>query len=124
MSLFISPVTINNGTDHVLSFRSQLYDPSNKKSIIGVWSEDAAPISDESVMVAKHDTTSATVRRRLFQRKVNRPTITRGYRPITINLTAAYDVEHTSAMVNAEIAFIKGVLANAGFVANFTAGHI
>lgn len=121
MSLFVSPVTLNNGSDHVFAFRAQLPD---KKSVIGEWIESAAPIADESKIIVKHDTSSATVRRRLLQRKVNRSTTTRGLRPITINFTIAYDVEHTSTQIEAEVLLVKEALVKAGFVANFLNGHI
>lgn len=119
MPIFTSPVTLNNGTDHVFQFRAQLPD---KKAVVGEWVEPSAPLADESKIIIKHDASSATVRRRLMQRKVNRATTTRGYRPITVNLTVAYDVEHTSAQVDAEILLIKDALAEAGFVVNFLNG--
>lgn len=117
--LFTNPVTLNNGTDHIFTFRAQLPD---KKAVIGEWVEPAAPLADQSKIVSKHDHSSATVRRRLLQRKVNRATTTRGLRPITINLTVAYDVEHTSAQVDLEILLLKDCLAEAGFVVNFLNG--
>lgn len=122
--LFTNPITLNNGADHVFSYRSQIMDSSAKKAIIGEWVENAAPLADESKIVVKHDSSSATVRRRLVQRKVNRATTTRGARPITVNLTIAYDVEHTNAQVEAEIALMKDILAEATFAANLLGGHI
>lgn len=122
--LFTNPITLNNGADHVFSYRSQIMDSSAKKAIIGEWVENAAPLADESKIVVKHDSSSATVRRRLVQRKVNRTTVTRGARPITVNLTIAYDVEHTNAQVEAEIALMKDILAEATFAANLLGGHI
>lgn len=122
--LFTNPITLNNGADHVFSYRSQIMDSSAKKAIIGEWVENAAPLADESKIVVKHDSSSATVRRRLVQRKVNRVTITRGARPITVNLTIAHDVEHTNAQVEAEIALVKDILAEATFAANLLGGHI
>ena len=124
MPLFTNPVTLNNGADHIFSFRNQLFDSSNKKAIIGEWIEQAAPLADDSKIVVKHDSSSLTVRRRLLQRKVNRTTTTRGLRPITINLTVAYDVEHTDAHVEAEIALVKDMFAEETFAANFLDGYI
>lgn len=124
MSLFTNPVTLNNGVDHIFNFRSQVLDTTSKKAIVGEWVEDAAPLVDDSKIVVKHDSSSATVRRRLLQRKVNKTTTTRGYRPITVNLTVAYDVEHTNAQVEAELLLIKDALAEATFAANFLGGHI
>lgn len=124
MPLFTNPVTLNNGADHIFIFRSQLYDSSAKKAIIGEWIESAAPLADDSKIVVKHDSSSATVRRRLVQRKVNRATTTRGLRPITINVTIAYDVEHTDAHVEAEIALVKDIFAEATFAANLLDGLI
>lgn len=121
MSLFTSPVTLNNGTDHVFQFRAQLMD---KKAVVGEWVEPAADLASESRIIVKHDSSSATVRRRLLQRKVNRATTNRGLRPITVNLTVAYDVEHTSAQVDAEILLVKDALAEAGFVVNFLNGLV
>lgn len=124
MPIFTNPVTLNNGADHIFSFRNQVLDSSAKKAIIGEWIESAAPLADDSKFVVKHDSSSATVRRRLVQRKVNRTTTTRGLRPITINLTVAYDVEHTDALVEAELLLIKDMLAEATFAANFLDGYI
>lgn len=119
--LFTNPVTLNNGVDHIFTFRGQITD---KKAMIGEWIESAAPLADQSTITSKHDHSSLTVRRRLLQRKVNRATTTRGLRPITINLTAAYDVEHTAAQVEAEILLVKDALAEAGFVVSFLNGLI
>lgn len=124
MSLFSNPVTLNNGADHIFTFRSQVLDSTAKNSIVGEWAEDAAPLVDDSKIVVKHDSSSQTVRRRLLQRKVNKTTTTRGYRPITVNITVAYDVEHTTAQVEAELLLVKDVLAEATFAANFLGGHI
>lgn len=121
MALFTNPVTLNNGTDHIFQFRAQLPD---KSAIVGEWVEPASPISEESKIVVKHNSNSPTVRRRLLQRSVKRPTATRGLRPITVNLTVAYDVEHTSSQVDAEILLLKDCLAEAGFVVNFLNGLI
>lgn len=124
MPIFSNPVVLNNGADHTFIFRSQIYDSSSKKAIIGEWIEQAAPIADESKITVKHDSSSATVRRRLVQRKVNRTTPTRGMRPITVNVTVAYDVEHTDAFVEAEIALVKDMFAEATFAANLLDGLI
>lgn len=124
MPLFSNPVTLNNGADHIFTFRSQVFDSSAKKAIVGEWVEGAAPLIDDSKLVVKHDSSSATVRRRLLQRKVNKATTTRGYRPITINITVAYDTEHTNAQVEAELLLVKDALAEATFAANFLGGHI
>lgn len=121
MALFTNPVTLNNGTDHSFQFRAQLPD---KTAVVGEWVEPAAPIADESKIVVKHNASSPTVRRRLLQRSVKRATTTRGLRPITVNLTVAYDVEHTSAQIDAEILLVKDALAEAGFVVNFLNGLI
>lgn len=124
MPIFTSPITLNNGVDHIFVFRSQIYDSTAKKAVIGEWIEQAAPLADDSKIVVKHDASSATVRRRLVQRKVNRMTTTRGLRPITVNLTIAYDTEHADAAVEAEIALVKDILAEATFPANFLDGLI
>lgn len=124
MSLFSNPVTLNNGADHIFTFRSQVLDTTSKNAIVGEWVEGAAPLVDDSKLVVKHDSSSQTVRRRLLQRKVNKNTTTRGYRPITVNITVAYDVEHTNAQVEAEILLVKDALAEATFAANFLGGHI
>lgn len=124
MPLFTNPVTLNNGADHIFTYRSQLYDSSAKKAIIGEWIEPEAPLADDSKIVVKHDSSSATVRRRLVQRRVNRPTITRGLRPVTVNVTVAYDVEHTDAHVEAELSLVKDIFAEATFAANLLDGLI
>lgn len=123
MSVFTSPVTINNGADHIFSFRSQV-PTNNAKSVAGEWIEGAAPIADESKLTVKHDASSPTVRRRLLSRKVNRTTVTRGSRPITVNISVAYDVEHTQAQIEDEIKLIDTAIGIANFRANFIAGHI
>lgn len=116
-----NPVTINDGAAHIMSFQAQLPDP---KSTIGQWVETAAEPSAESKIVIKHDTTSATVRRRMIQRRVNKTTTTRGLRPITVNLTVAYDVEHTTADITDAIDFVEAILAASGVKANLIAGMI
>jgi len=121
MPLFTNPVTLNNGADHIFAFKSQIPD---NRAIVGLWVEPAAPLADASQIIIKHDETSATVRRRLLQRKVLRTTTSRGLRPITVNLTVAYDVEHTLANIEAEILLVKDALVEANFYSNFLNGYI
>lgn len=124
MPLFTTnPVTLNNGSNHIFSFLAQ-QSTTKASQTAGTWVEDAAPIEDESVLLIKHDVSSPTVRRRLLQRKVNAATITRGLRPITINISATYDKEHVVADVLAEIEIVKAALAAAGMTAGFLGGHL
>jgi hypothetical protein len=104
-----------------MSFRAQVQDPKN---VVGEWVEPAADTSLESKIVVKHDQNSATVRRRLISRRVNAATITRGLRPITVNFTVVYDVEHTAADILAAMAFIDATSAASGVKANLLAGMI
>lgn len=122
MPLFTNPVVLNDGTsDHAFTFLGQLPD---NRALVGEWSEPAAEISVESKIIVKQDRSSATVRRRLLQRRVNRNTVTRGPRPVTINVTVAHDVEHTSAQITAELGLIRAALAAVGFDTNFLGSQI
>lgn len=122
MPLFTDPVVLSDGTaNHTFTFLAQL---SDKRALAGEWTEPAAEASVESKLVSKQDRTSSTFRRRLLQRKANRTTITRGLRPITVNVTVAHDVEHTNAQITEEITIMRNALAASGVVANFIGGQI
>lgn len=122
MPLFTDPVVISDGTaNHTFTFLAQLAD---KRALAGEWTEPAAEASVESKLISKQDRTSATFRRRLLQRKANRATLTRGLRPITVNVTVAHDVEHTNAQITEEITIMRNALAASGVVANFIGGQI
>jgi hypothetical protein len=122
MPLFTDPVVLNDGTDdHTFTFLAQLQD---NRALVGEWTEPSAEISDESKLVVKQDRSSATVRRRLLQRRINAETVTRGPRPITINVTVAHDVEHTSAQIVPQIGVVRAALAAAGFDVNFLGSQI
>lgn len=121
MSIVTNPVVLNNGADHTFAFRSQIPDA---KTVQSQWIEPAAALADESSFFFKHDENSQVVRRRLASRKVKRPTITRGMRPITVNLSVAYDVEHTSAVVIAEVDLLLALCAASGFKVNLLQGQI
>jgi len=117
-----NPVTINDGTtDHVFTFRAQLND---KRYTVGEWVEPAADTSLESKLVTKHDTNSATVRRRLLQRKVMATTADRGLRPITINYTVTYDVQHAKSDLLDAIGLHNGALNATDVKDNLLAGMI
>lgn len=116
-----NPVVLNNGADHSFTFRAQIPDA---KSVQSQWIEPAAALIDASSITYKHDEKSLTVRRRLASRKVSKNTATRGYRPITVNLSVAYDVEHTTAQVEAELTLVGALLAAAGFKTNLLQGQI
>lgn len=120
--LFTNPITLNDGTsDHVFKFRGTLPD---RKAMVGEWIEPAAASSDESKIVVKQDSSSATVRRSLLQRKVNKATTTRGDRPVTWNVTCTRDVEHSDADVKAELALLIDALSEADFGDNFLDGFV
>lgn len=121
MSIVSNPVVLNNGADHTFVFRSQIPDA---RTVQSQWIEPAAPLVDESLFNFKHDENSQTVRRRLASRKVKRATINRGPRPITVNLSVAYDVEHTTAQIVAEIDLMLALCAAAGFKVNLLQGQI
>lgn len=114
-----NPVTVNNGTDHILVSRGQIND---SKVMGGIWIEPAAAPSKESTVVVKHDEKSVSVRRRLLQRKAMYATTTRGMRPITCNFTTAYDVEHSLADVKLEILFTLAVLNATAVIDNYLLG--
>lgn len=117
-----NPVTVSDGTDnHIFTFRAQLND---SKSVVGEWVEPAADPSAESKIIVKHDTSSSTVRRRLIQRRVMATTATRGLRPITINTTVIYDVEHSAADITAAFTLSGNVNVASGVKANLIAGMI
>lgn len=117
-----NPVTVNDGdADHIFTFRAQLND---QRSTVGEWVEPAADASLDSKIVVKHDENSATVRRRLVQRKVNAPTVDRGLRPITVNITVANDAQHSNADIIAAITLAVAAVNATNVKANLLAGMI
>lgn len=122
MPLFTNPIVLNDGAaDHPFSFVGQLND---KKALVGSWAEPTADVSADSKLVTKQDSSSPTVRRRLFQRRIMKGTLTRGLRPITVNFTVSHDAEHTNAQIEPEIAIIVDGVTEGTFNDNFLAGMI
>ena len=123
MGLFTNPVVLNDGTaDKTFSFRAQLPD---KKAVVGEWIEAGAPLAEDSKIIAKHDTSSPTVRRRLLQRVTNAllaDGVTR--KPVTCNITVTYNPLHPEADVAKVVRVITDAVAEPTFVANFLRGLI
>jgi len=125
MSLFASPVTLNDGTDdHIFNTRNEL---TNLKSgqFGRVWIESAAAASVASLITVKHDESSSSLRRRLLQYKYN-ALIADGVtlKPITTNLSVVGHPEHTDAQIEVALMIIKAALGVAGFAAAFNEGQM
>lgn len=115
MSLFTTPLVLD--TDHIFSYVGQEFE---KKSVIGVYTEDAAAMAAESKLKTKHDSTGAAPRH-LLQRTVKRvPTVdsTAGLRRITINFTITADSLFNATEVAEEVAILVDAVSEANFVAS------
>lgn len=124
MSLFSDPVVLSDGTNnHSFSFRAQSFDKKNGAIVAGEWVEPAAVLAAESKIIVKHDSNSATTRRRLVSRKVN---VLAGeeLKPITINFTVTYNVLHTVADVQKEVNILTDAIAETSFLNNLCQGLI
>lgn len=111
MALLTTPLVLNDGTaNRTFSFRAQQPD---KKSVVADYIEDAAPLTAESLIVVKHDSTGS-VNRHLLQRKVRvlPAGATDGVRKrITLNLTVTVDPAFTIAEALPEFILFKDLLA-------------
>jgi hypothetical protein len=125
MSLFTSPVTLNDGSaDHIFNSRNEI--TGLKTGQFGrLWIESAAAAAIASFLTVKHDESAAAVRRRLLQYKYN-ALIADGvtYKPITINVSAINHPEHTDAQLEVAFGVIKAGLAVVGFTAAFNEGQM
>lgn len=125
MSLFTTdPVVANDGTaDHSFTFISQLPD---SKQVIGEYVEKAAASPLASKLVVKHDTNGASIRRRLFSRRLNvlsSDGVT--YKPVTINYSIAYDREHDTSVIETQCHDITvALISKAEFFGNWVVGSI
>lgn len=122
MPLFTDPVSLTDGTNaHSFTFRAQI---PHKTSIIGEWIEPASDIASASQIIVKHDTTSATVKRRLLQRIVNLPINDGSVKPITVNFTITHHPEHDLVDVQKQVNIAVDALTEVSFVNNFLQGLI
>jgi len=132
MALFTNPVVLSDDggstTDRSFSFLYQ--DPSDPKSISGIWLEDAADPTAESQLVVKHDqrTLGNGFRRDLLSRRVKlhpaADTETDDLQPVTINLTVTADTRFSTAELQSELNILIDALEESGFVAGFRGGKI
>jgi len=123
MGIFTNPVTVTVDTvDHTFSYDHQILDP---KAIVGQWIEDTGTAQEESKAVIKH-TENGTLNRRLLQRSVKLdPLVTGGERRrVTLNLTATYEDDVTSAEVEHEGKVLLALASEATFWAAFCKGSI
>lgn len=123
MGIFVDPLVANDGTnDRTFNFRSQLPD---KKSVVGEWVEPAAPLTDDSRIIIKHDTTSPVIRRRLMQHTQQvllADGVTR--KPVTVNLTLTYHSSHSEANITKCVKIAMAAMTKATFISNFLRGLI
>lgn len=113
MSLFTNPVVLD--TDHTFSYVGQEFDT---RASVGVYTEDAAAISAESVLRVKHDN-KGIVPRHLLQRSVNRvpsADTDAGLKRITINFTITADPLFSSTEVQEEVDILIDATGEANFV--------
>lgn len=111
MALLTTPLVLNDGTaNRTFSFRAQQPD---KKSVVADYIEDAAPLTAESLIVVKHDSTGS-VNRHLLQRKVRvlpAGATDGNLKRITLNLTVTVDPAFTIAEALPEFTLFKDLLA-------------
>lgn len=125
MSLFTSPQVINDGTaDRSFVFRSQIADKKKATTVASEWVEPAATLAERSSIFIKHDGSSKTQVRRLFQKVGYLPIADGTLKSATINLTITHHPEHAeSALIKAALIVLNGLkVTNA--LANFLRGHI
>lgn len=124
MGLLTTPLVINDGAaNRTFTFRSQQPD---KKSVVGDYIEDAAPLAAESLIVVKHDK-SGSVPRHLIQRTTwvipaAGDGVTR--KRITVNTTVVADESFTAAEVGKEVMLMRQVLAEANVVSGLLSSKI
>lgn len=113
MSCFTSPVVLD--TDHTFTYVGQEFD---KRASVGVYTEDAAAISAQSLLKTKHDN-NGIVPRHLLQRSINRvPSADSeaGLRRITINFTITADPLFSDTEVQEEVDILVDAVGESGFV--------
>lgn len=123
MGIFTDPLVINDGTaDRTFNFRSQLPD---KKAVVGEWVEPAAPLTDDSRILIKHDTSSPTNRRRLLQ-VVSSCLLADGVtrKPIVINMTVTYHPSHSEVDITKRVKLLIAAASKVSFPGNFLRGLI
>lgn len=123
MGIFADPLVVNDGTaDRTFNFRSQLPD---KKAVVGEWVEPASPLSDDSRILIKHDTSSPTIRRRLAQTTCScllADGVTR--KPIVVNLTVSYHPSHSEVEITKRVKLLIAAVSKVSFIGNFLRGLI
>lgn len=123
MSILTSPTTLNDGTaDHVFTYRAQLPDP---KYIVGQWIEAASAANVKSLLTIKHDDRGKVIRRLAQRSRLQALTSdVTVLRPITINVTATYDPDHSLTEVAKDMIIARAMLTNATFITNFLQGQV
>jgi hypothetical protein len=116
MGLFTNPVVLNNGTARSFEYVGQTLD---QKAMVGNYIESAAGAEIASKLVSRHEISTKTYQRSLLQRTVMCANTAGILKPITVNLSAAYDKLHESADVALELRLMAAVLAATNFDANF-----
>lgn len=123
MAILTNPVTINNGADHVYTYRGQKL---NTSAFATVWME-LADTAHESVFERHSDRNIKTgLCRELSRFKKLAPVNgdATNLKPITINLTANFDKGHAVADVEAMIVLMKAYLAIAGLPLKIVQGEV
>lgn len=123
MPILTSPKTLNDGTaDHTFSFRAQLPDP---KYIVGQWIEAAAAANIKSLLTIKHDDRGKVIRRLAQRSRLQALTSDATVlKPITINVTATYDPDHSVSEVAKDMIIARAMLTDANFITNFLQGQV
>jgi hypothetical protein len=132
MALWTNPIVVSDDggttTDRSFSFLAQ--DVSNPNSVTGVWIEDAADVTAESKVVAKHDqrTLSKGFKRDLVSRRVMMhpalDTETDDLQPLTLNITLVGDSRFSTAEIQPELNILIDLISQAGFVTSLRQGKI
>jgi hypothetical protein len=123
MSLFTSPVTLNDGSaDHIYNYRGQI--SLNTKSLVGEWIEPAADMSAQSRIFIKHDEGSSSLTRRLFQVSILKPIADGTLKRITVNHTINHHPEHSEADIESAIALSTAGQGQANYATNMLDGYI
>lgn len=126
MSLFTTPLTINDGTaDRIFDWQYQ--EPGS--ALVGRYYEPAASASAESMVRVAHTESKSGIKRHLIQRSeecslVDPSDDEPAAAPITVNITVNHNPKHADADIEKQVLLAKAMLSIAGITASVTAGNI
>jgi len=123
MAIMTNPVTLNNGSDHIYTYRGQKL---NTTSLATVWVE-LADVAHESIFERASDRTAKTgLIRELSRFKILAPVngdVT-NQKPITVNLTVNFDKGHDSTTVFNVVGMMKAYLNISGLPLKIVQGEV